>query len=245
MQKDERDLLDVLKRELDFFTAAGYTRSSWKPKLIFEDSSTCINCDSKDNRKPCTECALIDLVPAEHRSSAVPCRHIPLNAAGETLDSLYRYADRHEVEKTVVRWLEDTIESLEEERAASSKTKNQQPSSSEGTRVDSLYQHLHPKCANPACSSAFHWLAGGRFFRFRADAGLTAAGTPADADLEGHRGTKHYWLCEPCSRVFALTYEEKEGGVLLHLKPLRLQLPIEGSDEGSHPSGDGNEGDRT
>ena len=164
MQKDERDLLDVLKRELDFFTAAGYTRSGWKPKYIFEDSSTCINCDSKANRKPCTECALIDLVPAEHRSSAVPCRHIPLNAAGETLDSLYRYADRHEVEKTVVRWLEDTIECLEEERTASSETDNQQPSSGEGTKVVSLYEHLHPNVQIPRAQARFIGLRAEDFF---------------------------------------------------------------------------------
>ena len=41
MQKDERDLLDVLKFELQFLEDGGYGRSArtpWRPQYIFEDS---------------------------------------------------------------------------------------------------------------------------------------------------------------------------------------------------------------
>jgi hypothetical protein len=44
MQKDERDLLDVLKFELSFLEKGGYGRSpreAWRPVYIFEDSPTC------------------------------------------------------------------------------------------------------------------------------------------------------------------------------------------------------------
>jgi hypothetical protein len=59
---------------------------------------------------------LIQLVPPERRSEKFPCQHIPLNALGETLDSLYRYCDQQEVEETVRSWLRATIGQLEEER---------------------------------------------------------------------------------------------------------------------------------
>ena len=59
MQKDERDLLDVLKFELDFLEKGGYSPSPREPRkmhFIFEDSPTCMNYDSKDNPGPCSDC---------------------------------------------------------------------------------------------------------------------------------------------------------------------------------------------
>ena len=90
MQKDERDLLDVLKFELNFLEKGGYGRSSrepWRPVFIFEDSPTCMNYDCKDDPAPCNDCVLMQLVPPELRAGKTPCRHIQLNASGETLDS--------------------------------------------------------------------------------------------------------------------------------------------------------------
>jgi hypothetical protein len=60
----------------------------------------------------------MELVPAESRGEKIPCRQIPLNAQGETLDSLYRYADRPETEEVFRNWLLDTIETLEKEPRA-------------------------------------------------------------------------------------------------------------------------------
>jgi hypothetical protein len=45
---------------------------------------------------------------------AVPCRHIPLNEIGETLDSLYRTGTNEEIEQTLQSWLLETIQQLEE-----------------------------------------------------------------------------------------------------------------------------------
>ena len=119
MHKDERDLLQVLRFELEFLEKGGYGRSPrqpWRPQFIFEDSPTCMNYDSKETPGPCSDCVLTQLVPPEMLSERIPCRHIPLNASGETLDSLYRYGDQHEVEETVGSWLRATIQRLEEER---------------------------------------------------------------------------------------------------------------------------------
>src|ERR1700682_5373741 len=121
MQKDERDLLEVLKFELEFLKAGGYGRSPrtpWRPQYIFEDSLTCMNYDSKENPGPCSDCVLMQLVPPERRSEKIPCRHIPFNVSGETLDSLYRCSDQNEIEETVGGWLRATIQRLEADRMA-------------------------------------------------------------------------------------------------------------------------------
>src|ERR1700730_1709149 len=171
MYKDERDVLDVLKAELAFLEKGGYGRSpreSWRQPLIFEDSPSCMNYDSKETPGPCSDCVLLQLVPPQFRGRQIPCRHIPFNAEGETLDSLYRYSDQFEVEEVFGKWLRKTIAALEEARQASPAegTRPSAPGVGESAG-ESLSQKLHPKCANPACTTAFRWLAGGKFFRFR------------------------------------------------------------------------------
>ncbi len=119
MQKDERNLLDVLKFELTFLEKGGYGRSPrepWRPELIFEDSPTCMNYDCKNDPAPCSDCVLMQLMPPEIRSGKIPCRQIPLNAGEETLDSLYRWSDQHDIEETLRAWLVATIAHMETPR---------------------------------------------------------------------------------------------------------------------------------
>lgn len=123
MARDDRNLLEVLKFELGFLEKGGYGRSPrtpWRPQLIFEDSPTCMNYDSKHNPGPCSNCVLMQLVPAGRRSEKIPCRHIPLNAEGETLDSFYRCGTQMELEDALRTWLRATIQRLERERACQS-----------------------------------------------------------------------------------------------------------------------------
>jgi hypothetical protein len=217
MQKDERDLLDVLKSELEFLERHGYRRSpetAWRPKFIFEDSHSCVNYGSEANRTPCTNCALIYLVPPAQRFAKSPCRHIPLNQCGETLDSLYRYSTQSEIESVVGSWLRTAITRLEEERMAVKSAHN--PSQVKGTP---LYTKQHPKCANPACSTAFHWTVGGKFLRFRPDTVPTNGNNPTADSLGGIHGVKHYWLCERCSHVLTLVYDEERGVTLKLIWP--------------------------
>lgn len=120
MQKDDRHILEVLKTELNFLELGGYSmRSSRGPQFVFEDTPTCANCGHRDNPViPCTECVLMDLVPAERRTEKSACRHIPLDASGKTLDSLYRDRDPQELEEAVGNWLRATIDRLEQQRSA-------------------------------------------------------------------------------------------------------------------------------
>ncbi len=227
MQKDERDLLEVLKFELGFLEKGGYGRSPrtpWRPQYIFEDSLTYMNFDSKENPGPCSDCVLTHLVPPERRSEKIPCRHIPFNVSGETLDSLYRCRNQQTIEETVGDWLRATIQRLEEERMAVRRTQSKQPQPSGGAlRGTPLYQKQHPKCANPACPTAFHWTGGGKFFRFRPDPVSVNENNPTADSPRGIHGVRHYWLCERCSHVFTLVHEEGYGAMLKLLWP---ELPV-------------------
>jgi hypothetical protein len=121
MAKDERDILEVLKFELQFLEQGGYGRSvrtPWKPTSIFQDSITCLNFGEPERPHPCSECLLIDFVPKGEREVDVPCHHIPLNPAGETVDKVHRYDNQQELEAKVRAWLKATIARIEAQRAA-------------------------------------------------------------------------------------------------------------------------------
>ncbi len=120
MAKDDRDILELLKFELNFLEQGGYGRSvrtPWKPTSAFLDSITCINFGDPERTRPCDECLLMDFVPGEAQAAEVPCHHIPLNAKGETVDSVERYDNQQEVEDKLKQWLRATIARLEGERA--------------------------------------------------------------------------------------------------------------------------------
>lgn len=218
MQKDERDLLDVLKFELNYLEKGGYGRSPrepWRPQFIFEDSPTCMNYDCKEHPAPCSDCVLMHWIPSECRSEKIPCRHIPLGPSGETLDSLYRYDEQQVIEEAVGNWLRFAIARLEAERNAVPPVEHNEHASDGQAVTDlPLCQNLHPKCANPACPTAFHWLAGGKFFRFRTDQISASVCAPAKGLPVGLHGVHHYWLCERCSHIFALAHRDEYGVVL-------------------------------
>ena len=122
MSTDNRDILEILKFELSFLEQGGYGRSvrtPWKPTSIFQDSLSCINFNDPDRPQPCSACLLNDLVPKEARDQSVPCHHIPLNAEGETVDSMERQYNQAELEEAVKNWLRRMIQRIERERAKS------------------------------------------------------------------------------------------------------------------------------
>lgn len=123
---ERRQLLDALKSEMAFLEGGGYRqspRTPWKAPLVFEDSPTCLNFGQAARPHPCTKCVLMRFVPLRRRSARVPCRYIPLNQAGETVDGLYRYASQAELEEAVSKWLKGAIRRVEEELALEQKLK--------------------------------------------------------------------------------------------------------------------------
>ncbi|HLB88076.1 MAG TPA: hypothetical protein VJK29_10530 [Terriglobales bacterium] len=110
--KTAKDTRQALQHELEFLERGGYRSPIvFRWPLIFEDSPTC----PKDPRFACpdADCALMSFVPEECRYETIPCRHIPLNEIGETVDSLYRTGTNEEIEQALRNWLVNTIKRFE------------------------------------------------------------------------------------------------------------------------------------
>lgn len=120
MPDDDRDVLEVLKFELDFIEKGGYGRSvrtPWLPTSTFQDSLSCLNYGDPERTHPCEECILMQFVPPEQRKRNVPCHHIPLSPSGETIQGLERMESQEDMEEAIKKWLRETIKRMEEERA--------------------------------------------------------------------------------------------------------------------------------
>lgn len=119
MTIDKRDLLAVLTDELAFLENGGYRhteRAPWRPHFVFQDSPTCLNFDPASQPRPCSECILTRLVPEDMQRRKFPCRYIPINDRGETVDSFYRIGTQEELESELRLWLKATIERLKKQR---------------------------------------------------------------------------------------------------------------------------------
>ena len=120
MHKDTRNLTSVLRSELVFLDAGGYSAwagARWRLPLVFEESPTCPNFNDTTHSLACRDCCLMQLVPLRHHNKDVPCRYIPLNEVGETLDTLYRWGTMEDLNLIFRRWLVHTIEQLERKEA--------------------------------------------------------------------------------------------------------------------------------
>src|SRR5579872_1601703 len=116
MSNNSRNLLELLRFELSFLEDGGYGRSlraPWRASYIFEDSPTCLYFSEPSRPHKCDQCMLMQLVPAGFREEEVPCRYIPINSKGETVESLYRTCAQGEIEEAVGDWLRRQIKRLE------------------------------------------------------------------------------------------------------------------------------------
>jgi len=128
--KNQDKALPTLKHELEFLDHGGYRTTvgsrqplfcmesgpNWRQPLFFEDSPSCPKkkycaCD------PNGDCVLMGFVRLEHRHENVPCRFIPLNEKGETIDSLYKSKTNQQAEGVLRNWLVKAIEKLETQPA--------------------------------------------------------------------------------------------------------------------------------
>lgn len=120
MATDERDILELLKDELDFIEKGGYGRSvrtPWQEKSTFQDSLTCLNYGYPYRAHPCDECHLLDFVDPQHRTEAIPCHFIPVTTDGETIEDLESRGNQAKLEREVSAWLRAKINEIEQERA--------------------------------------------------------------------------------------------------------------------------------
>jgi len=117
MSDDKRDVLEVLRDELNFLEQGGYGNwysTPWGPASIFQDSLTCPNHGDPTRPHACRECVLYDFVPEQYRTEEVPCHHIPLNREGTTVGTPQSEDVRLE---NVKHWLKRTITLIEADRA--------------------------------------------------------------------------------------------------------------------------------
>ena len=95
-----------------------------------------------------------------------------------------------------------------------------------------MLHNLHPKCANPACATAFHWTSGGKFFRFHRGPAQAIPTDGGAGPVEYVHHVEHFWLCERCSQIYTLGYEHGRGVLLCLQWPelpgteSNLQLPV-------------------
>ena len=120
MAIDNRDILELLKDELDFIEKGGYgryVRTPWKATSAFQDSLSCLNYADPNHNSPCNECRLIEFVTREHQNEEVPCHFITLDDAGDTVDSLESEDNEAKLERKLKEWLQRKIHEIEEQRA--------------------------------------------------------------------------------------------------------------------------------
>lgn len=114
--KDERKLLSVLRAELAFLESDGYRdtpSAHWRIPLLFQDSPTCLNFDRTKQPHPCTDCVMTSLVPSDCLGERFPCRHIPLDNSGFSIDTYSRLGTFEEGEAALKAWLRKKIQELE------------------------------------------------------------------------------------------------------------------------------------
>jgi hypothetical protein len=86
------------------------------------------------------------------------------------------------------------------------------------------------KCANPACSTPFHYLREGKIFKLEVE--VTPSANLEDAlefsdggqtpflvtSRKPVRKLEHFWLCGPCSQTMSLLFD-KDNVVTVMRKP--------------------------
>ena|SRR5579864_7417929 len=90
------------------------------------------------------------------------------------------------------------------------------------------------KCANPACSTPFHYLREGKIFRIEVEVtpSLTSEETVElsngnrvpfiVAPKKAARKVEHFWLCGPCSQSMHLMFDKDAGLTVLPKRTLRV-----------------------
>jgi hypothetical protein len=79
------------------------------------------------------------------------------------------------------------------------------------------------KCANPTCSTPFHYLREGKIFRVEVEATPPTASQDKSYVPNGNNSPflvasrkpmlklEHFWLCGPCSQSMSLLFDKDNG----------------------------------
>ncbi len=76
----------------------------------------CLGTSGRSPSDCCEACPLLDLTPPERRKAESPCRHIPLNPRGETVETILAGKQgRAYLEEQLLAWMEQTAGRLQRE----------------------------------------------------------------------------------------------------------------------------------
>lgn len=116
MPQDAHELVQVLRYELNYIEQGGFERDRalLGTESPFQGTIACINFGDPIQAHECRECLLSEFVPADKLTEDIPCHHIPLNAAGETIAGLIQKNDQGHMVAALKEWLHATIARLEE-----------------------------------------------------------------------------------------------------------------------------------
>jgi hypothetical protein len=116
MPQDVREVLQILRYELNYLEQGGFERDSALLGIQspFLGTFACINFGDPLRSHACRNCLLHQFVPADKMTEEFPCHHIRLNDAGETVADLLKKNDPQGMIKALEQWLRSTISALED-----------------------------------------------------------------------------------------------------------------------------------
>ncbi len=114
MPNDHRDILEILRYELNFLEQGGCVQTKREGRLPspFRDTQVCLNFGDPLQSHACHECFLYDFVPEDSRTANVPCHYIPLDPAGHRMIDFLKAGDTAALDRVLKIWLRRTIEEL-------------------------------------------------------------------------------------------------------------------------------------
>jgi len=115
MSKDLRNVLEVLRYELNYIEQGGFDRdrTSLGMESPFLGNFTCINFGDPLRAHACRECSLHEFVPKDRQTEEYPCHYIRLSDSGETIAELIKKKDPKRLVVVLEHWLRTTIAQLE------------------------------------------------------------------------------------------------------------------------------------
>jgi hypothetical protein len=84
------------------------------------------------------------------------------------------------------------------------------------------------KCANPVCNTDFHYLRGGRLYRFDLRQPMHPCKDFPNAicAAKPSRASLFFWLCDQCSLQYTLHFSTQEGISVLPLQQPRRRAVV-------------------
>ncbi len=80
------------------------------------------------------------------------------------------------------------------------------------------------KCANPTCTTPFHYLRDGKVFRVDLNDTNENLNSPYLVDgNKAHRRTEHFWLCGSCAQTMYLVFDKQSGMCVVQKLPLQAR----------------------